>query len=688
LSSAGLDKRPRAPISALYKKQNAHQGSLQSGLPEINTSDFPRIGNYEFLSVLGRGGMGVVCKYRNSTLNKFAAVKMIVSKDLSEAALVRFQREGQAAAKLQHPGIVAVHDLGVTDNGDPYMIMDYYEGETLEQLVKRKYQFSLSQLETIFLQCCEAMQHAHSQGVLHRDLKPSNIMVTNLRSEKLVIKILDFGIAKILDENGEFTTTVGLNAGSPLYMSPEQSQGSPVDARSDIYSLGCVFYATLVGEPPFSGSNPLEIALQRQKDKPQAITDIPHLKSCPSNVSNTIMQMLEKDPWKRPQTMRDACNLLQSKPKAKGGNKNKTITTIAIATILLLCAIAAAVISGYNLHALNTQSDKKSTSDFSLEQISAVMKRHPADDPTASRLFPFVRQGASHISRNEAHITDSDCSALLLDSELRDLSLPQNDITDDGCKTISEIPNLIGLNLESNTRISDAGLKAISASKTIRFLDLRHTQVTDNGMQYLNRMAQLETLHLDETLITDHALPLLTRVTKLSELHIANNAITDNTIETISKMWPNLRRLKVGGAFISARGLDTLKNMPSLEFLSLTHCSNIGEKELRIVCKLKTLHGFESGEHFNDSYTKILCERPDWQELRLDGSLTDRTLQLLMNEKKLVRLKIVGELKASPQAMDKFQRALPHCKVTQKPEDFLVKALTHDTAHRESLTSP
>jgi hypothetical protein len=151
-------------------------------------------------------------------------------------------------------------------------------------------------------------------------------------------------------------------------------------------------------------------------------------------------------------------------------------------------------------------------------------------------------------------------------------------------------------------------------------------------MQYLNRMAQLETLHLDETLITDHALPLLTRVTKLSELHIANNAITDNTIETISKMWPNLRRLKVGGAFISARGLDTLKNMPSLEFLSLTHCS--------------------------------------------------------MNEKKLVRLKIVGELKASPQAMDKFQRALPHCKVTQKPEDFLVKALTHDTAHRESLTSP
>jgi len=634
--------------------------------------------------------MGVVCKYRNATLNKFAAVKMIISKDLSEAAMVRFQREGQAAAKLQHPGIVAVHDLGVTEYGDPYMIMDYYEGETLEELLNRKFQFSLAQLETIFSQCAEAMQHAHAQGVLHRDLKPSNIMVTNLRSDKLVIKILDFGIAKILDDNGEFTTTVGLNAGSPLYMSPEQSQGSPLDIRADIYSLGCVFYAALVGEPPFSGKNSLEIALQHQKEKPRPISQIPHLKACPPNVSNTIMQMLEKDPWNRPQTMREVCNLLQKRPQTSRTNRKNKVIWIGVAITLLFIIIVVALFSLNTPHVegVRVRSSQRLEDSPSPTRIREIVNKYPTIDPTKSQLFTLAKRNPSRIDVRNSDITDTDCSALLLAPNLKELNLVDNDLTDAGVQIISQISGLRTLNLEGNTRISDAGLKYISPSRTIRELNLRHTKINDEGMQDLARMTQLEEVHLDDTEITDRGLTMLGDLKNLTNLQLNNDAITDGALQTVSKTWPNLKVLKIGGGLITAKGLNALKNLTKLEQLSLAHCTNIGKEEIRAVSRLKSLKVFESGENFNDSDTEILCRNPGWTELRLNGSVTGKTLQLLMNEKNLVKLKIIGTFEASPSVKEKFHRTLPECKTALSPMEMMVRAFSRDRESQKLLTSP
>jgi serine/threonine protein kinase len=632
--------------------------------------------------------MGVVCKYRNATLNKFAAVKMIISKDLSEAAMVRFQREGQAAAKLQHPGIVAVHDLGVTEFGDPYMIMDYYEGETLEELLDRKFQFSLAQLESIFSQCAEAMQHAHGQGVLHRDLKPSNIMVTNLRSDKQVIKILDFGIAKILDDNGEFTTTVGLNAGSPLYMSPEQSQGSPVDIRADIYSLGCVFYAALVGEPPFNGKNSLEISLQHQKEKPRPISQIPHLKACPPNVSNTIMQMLEKDPWNRPQTMKEVCNLLQKRPQTSRTNRKKKVIWIGVAITLLCIIMAVAFFSLNTAHIEGVRSSRRAEDSASPDRIREIVNKYPTIDPTKSQLFSLAQRNPTRIDVRNSDVADRDCSALLLAPNLQELSLVDNELTDAGVQIISQIPGLRTLNLEGNTRISDVGLKYISPSRTIRELNLRHTKINDEGMKDLARMTQLEKLHLDDTEVTDRGVNMLGDLKNLTNLQLNNDAITDGALQTISKTWPNLTVLKIGGGIISAKGLNALKNLTKLEQLGLAHCTNISKEEIRAVSRLRSLKMFESGENFNDSDTEILCRNPGWVELRLNGTVTGKTLQLLMTEKNLVKLKIVGSLEASPSIKEKFHNTLPNCKVALAPTELMVKAFSRDREAHKALTSP
>jgi serine/threonine protein kinase len=670
--------------------QITHQGSPLYGLDLINSDNFPKIGNYEFLSVLGRGGMGVVCKYRNSTLNKLAAVKMISAKDLSEAAMVRFQREGQAAAKLQHPGIVAVHDLGVTEYGDPFMIMDYYDGETLEQLLNRKYQFSLAQLETIFLQCADAMQHAHTQGVLHRDLKPSNIMVTNLKSDKLVIKILDFGIAKILDENGEFTTTVGLNAGSPLFMSPEQSQGSPLDARADIYSLGCVFYAALVGEPPFKGKNSLETALQHQKEKPLPISQIPHLKSCPANISNTIMQMLEKDPWKRPQSMKEVTNLLQQKQEKTGGNKQKKniVIWVAVGVTLLILAIVAVMltISGSSSHIQGSSSNQKP--DELAARIKELAKKYPDYDPTTSRLFSMVKDHPKNIDYTDKRVLDSDCIALLLDPELEELNLNHNDLTDAGAQIISQLPALRKLSLEYNTQLSDDGLKYISSSKTITTLHLKHTKIDDKGMPYIARMTQLKDLHLDETEITDHGIALLRNLKNLSDLTLSNNSISDKTLDIASKAWTDLKHLDVGGGIITVKGLNKLKTMPQLENLSLAHCANIGPRELKSIIQLKTLRTFETGEYCDDRDIEILCSLPTWTELRIDGTCTDRMLDILATEKNLCKLKFNGEIQASPSAQKKFVQALPQCRVSRGKPEYMMDVLDKKKVTQKLLTSP
>ena len=264
---------------------------------------------YEIQEVLGGGGMGVVYRAKHLLMQRMVAIKMLLPETVSnEYALARFQKEAQAASSLNHPNILTIFDFGITDKQQPYLVMDYLKGNTLADVLDKEEYLHLQRGLSVFIQIASALSHAHQKGVIHRDLKPANIMLIEYEGQGDFVKIVDFGIAKTLHrEDGQSVelTQTGQVFGSPVYMSPEQCRGTHLDARTDIYSMGCVMYRSTTGSSPFLGQDALELMFKHVNEKPACFEDVcPQLK-IPKNFQDLVMKCLEKDPNNRYQTMLD-----------------------------------------------------------------------------------------------------------------------------------------------------------------------------------------------------------------------------------------------------------------------------------------------------------------------------------------------------------------------------------------------
>lgn len=294
-------KREHAPGDA------ACPATAQSPARKAGAAPHLRLGNYEILSVVGRGGMSIVFKARHRIMRKVVAIKMLHSHlVMSEQNIKRFQQEARAAASISHPNVLTVHDFGVNEEGHPYLVMDYLEGRSLSDVVKSQGRMPVKEALDVFIQACDALYDAHQQGIIHRDLKPSNIMLVQSADGRTLVKIVDFGIAKIMPREGEESlglTQTGEVFGSPLYMSPEQCMGQSLDHRSDIYSFGCVMYETLCGKPPFAGAHVLETLHKHMNEPAPPLT----VSGCPDftreRLDGIVFKSLEKDPAKRFQSM-------------------------------------------------------------------------------------------------------------------------------------------------------------------------------------------------------------------------------------------------------------------------------------------------------------------------------------------------------------------------------------------------
>jgi serine/threonine-protein kinase len=234
-----------------------------------NAVPLPRVfGDFELFEELGRGGMGVVYKARQQSLNRIVALKMVREAHLAtDDDRKRFSTEVDAAARLTHPNIVTVHSAGAVD-GQAYFCMEYVEGQTLAEKVKSDGPFPPREAARLVAVIARAVQHAHSLGILHRDLKPSNVL---LAGEP---KITDFGLAKKLDQTGSLTRT-GAIVGTPSYMPPEQADGrKDLTPAADVYSLGAILYELLTGRPPFQASHPLDTLLLVLEQEPVPPRDL------------------------------------------------------------------------------------------------------------------------------------------------------------------------------------------------------------------------------------------------------------------------------------------------------------------------------------------------------------------------------------------------------------------------------
>ena len=227
------------------------------------------LGKYRIIEEIGHGGMGTVYKGVDSVLERIVAVKVLAAHLTSHPQFVRrFRREAESAAKLNHPNIVHIYDIGVeekvgsTDNEIHYLVMEYVEGQTLKQLMSKK-EFQLKEVAEVISQIASALDYAHAFGIIHRDVKPGNILVAH---EGLKLKMTDFGLALVLEEIR--LTARGQILGTPEYISPEQALGKRVDFTADIYSLGVITYRMLTGKHPFSAETPIGIIYKQAYEKP------------------------------------------------------------------------------------------------------------------------------------------------------------------------------------------------------------------------------------------------------------------------------------------------------------------------------------------------------------------------------------------------------------------------------------
>lgn len=287
-----------------------HDGALLRPIIQDPLIGTVLAGNYEILEVLGQGGMGVVYRGKHSLMERIVAIKMLLSQLISDTNSVkRFQQESKAAARLKHPHIIDVYDFGISPAGQPYIVMEFLEGTPLSDLIKKEGQIGVERSIKLIAQACDALDHAHKQGVVHRDLKPSNIVLTQYDEEKDYVKVVDFGVAKLIEvgnnNEGQRLTQAGEVCGSPVYMSPEQCMGQDLDARSDIYSMGIVLYETLTGKLPILGKTMVDTMSKHISEPPVPFNEARPDLYIPERLEWVVLKAMAKDPAQRHQTMEE-----------------------------------------------------------------------------------------------------------------------------------------------------------------------------------------------------------------------------------------------------------------------------------------------------------------------------------------------------------------------------------------------
>jgi serine/threonine protein kinase len=313
------------------------------------------LGTYRLLELLAEGGMGRVYLAEHTRLGRKVALKLLRSEYASNApAIKRFFREARTVNDINHENIIEITDFFEKEGGDNYYIMELLKGKSLTDVLKEQGAMPVPRTIDIAIQACRALTAVHEAGVIHRDLKPDNIFLTERGGQKDFVKLLDFGVAKLLDVKDNMPvhkTGMGAILGTPQYMSPEQAGAKPVDRRTDIYSLGVILYEMVTGRVPLNAETYGEMVIKHLTVTPPSPTQLRDLpQGIPGELEDLIMQCLEKNPNKRPQNMKE----IEQRLEMVGRAESLEIDTLALAAprrkraariavlfvVLVVCALA------------------------------------------------------------------------------------------------------------------------------------------------------------------------------------------------------------------------------------------------------------------------------------------------------------------------------------------------------------
>ncbi|HEU5238698.1 MAG TPA: protein kinase [Pyrinomonadaceae bacterium] len=322
-------------------------------------------GKYLIEELIKSGGMGSVYRGKHILMDKRVAIKVLrPSLAMDDAVVARFSREAKAASRISHPHAVNVTDFGESENGVVFLVMEYLDGRTLKEIIKSEGAMPLARTVEIVRQVSGALDAAHEQGVIHRDLKSDNIMLSQTNGGEWA-KVLDFGIAKIQQPEGALDmdiTAANLVIGTPQYMSPEQcSHSGPIDARSDVYSLGIIVYEMLAGRVPFSGESPTVIMMKQVQDEPPSIFGFrPDL---PAGIGSVVTRALAKQPADRFQSAGDLSRALNEVSQTEGDS-------------VLVAAPATTPNAAVILPVDDVDEETVVTPKQPLDEVTVVQRRH------------------------------------------------------------------------------------------------------------------------------------------------------------------------------------------------------------------------------------------------------------------------------------------------------------------------
>ncbi len=548
---------------------------------------------FKILSELGVGAKGRVYKAQDMLLDKTVALKILLSGN-NEKYVLRFQTEARTISKMNHPNISMIYDFGIFGN-TPFLSMEYIEGETLESLLERINTIPVAEFCVIFLQICDALDHAHAAGIVHRDIKPANIVISGSTAGDCLVKVLDFGVAKkleIIEEDNSSLTPTGNIVGSPNYMSPEQCDGKGVlTTASDNYSLGCVMWECLAGAPPFEGASVMETLSMHVNQQPRKLVDVVDV---PERLSDLIDGLLSKDPLKRPdlatvvipelEELRTECaQLFEEDDTTPGGDdqplqsaKPTRLKTLVAALTLVLLSVGVV----FSVHSIlghaDTDTEKSKSYSRAIEKTIDVDIKGPGGVNIDNKIREIGRASNELNMMAELYSVENlkKCRGL---SGLLQLNLDDSKFSDQQIRLLADIPNLEVLKLNRTDVKTLSGMERV---KHLREIELNDTKIQNGALKNLVNLKHLSEIHLSHDEIGDEGLEILSTVPDLTDLDVSHTQIkliSSKQIQGFAK----LKNLHLEGNDLHEAGLRSLLHAPSLELVHLRKTELFNNLKLR-----------------------------------------------------------------------------------------------------------
>lgn len=582
---------------------------------------------------LGQGGMGEVFRGTDEKLKKPVAIKVLFP-NTPDIVIKRFHTEARALAALNHPNVMKVLDFGQALDGQLYLVMDYVKGESLSNMIEKRGVQTFFDVLPIFEKICRGLRFAHTNNVLHRDIKPSNVMMENDRSKEDSVKLVDFGLAKLVKQDHELTTA-GSAMGSPPYMSPEAVHGKESDERSDIYSLGCTFFEMMAGRPPFMGDTPFHTMMAQLNRLAPTLSEVTE-KEYDEEVEEFIKKCIKKNPDDRFQNMdeliaalevvknklldkrQSAMDILASGVYSSGSfllkqarrlEVLKKLSVPLIATLSLLGVVILVVV-------ILPLAQHEKPEDVGIGALSETANEIEKID-TTGKLEDIVK----HRARYKSGLS------LRKDSDgLHQICVLSGKLSYDEVKALIKPYKKNEVFEFSDLEVSDETLRLLSMLP-IQKLIVQYTPTSDALITAISNMSNLLQLVFRECGDLPANAVDRFKYLKLQSAHISFGKQYKNFGEQLAQI-KTLNSLKIENATITRQEISALATIPKLGMLNLDTC-DVDDDALADLKKAKALFFFANSKGpFTEQLTEQLAEVPNLSSINFHRSpMTDQWLE-------------------------------------------------------------